>query len=242
MSTQKEKDVVLEVLEMYKNMPFLWDRNHEDYRNKFIRNNGKKILLEYYRKLDEKTSMPTFTKKILNLRSNYLKELRKVKIAQENGEIYEPTLWYYEALSFLDETNSSSCCHSQHKNPLKTEGNNTERSTSPASSDGEVNFQISDTPSSPPVKKRKFTNPIVYKSNSNCREVPVEHSRSSNEEWEIYGKAIGLQLRDLDKTQLTIARKIISDAIYYAKFGLLSQATYINVGDPSSSNVGDTPS
>ena len=52
----------------------------------------------------------------------------------------------------------------------------------------------------------------------------------NNEEWKIFGKAIGLQLRGLDKKQLTIAHKLISDAIYYAKFGLLSQQAYINLG------------
>lgn len=51
-----------------------------------------------------------------------------------------------------------------------------------------------------------------------------------DDEWEIIGKAIGLQLRGLDIKQLTIAQKLISDAIYYAKFGLLSQQAYINLG------------
>lgn len=94
--------------------------------------------------------------------------------------------------------------------------------------------QISETHNSPPIKIRKFTNPIVYKNTNNDLELAAEPSQMKNDECEIFGKAIGLQLRDLDKKQLTIVQKIISDAIYYARFGLLSQNTYINLGDPPS--------
>ena len=78
MSSPKEKKVLMEILEMYKNMPLLWDKSHADYKNKYKRTNANQILLDVYKKLDENANMQTFTKKILNLRTNYYRELRKV--------------------------------------------------------------------------------------------------------------------------------------------------------------------
>lgn len=52
---------------------------------------------------------------------------------------------------------------------------------------------------------------------------------SKEEEWEIIGKSIGIQLKDLNKNQLTIAQKLISDTIFYAKIGKLCEESCISL-------------
>lgn len=80
MASPKEKKFLLEILEMYKNMPLLWDKTHADYKNKYRRTNANQILLDVYKKLDENANMHTLIKKISNLRTNYFRELRKVRL------------------------------------------------------------------------------------------------------------------------------------------------------------------
>lgn len=78
MATPREKQVFLEIIEKYKNMPLLWDREHKDYKCFSKRNIANKKLLEVYKKLDDSATTRTLAKKILNLRTHYFKELRKV--------------------------------------------------------------------------------------------------------------------------------------------------------------------
>lgn len=47
------------------------------------------------------------------------------------------------------------------------------------------------------------------------------------EEWEVYGRSIGIQIKDLGKRQLAIAQKLISDVIFYAKLEQLTESSYV---------------
>lgn len=47
------------------------------------------------------------------------------------------------------------------------------------------------------------------------------------EEWEVYGRSIGIQIKDLGKRQLAIAQKLISDVIFYAKLDQLTESSYV---------------
>lgn len=49
------------------------------------------------------------------------------------------------------------------------------------------------------------------------------------EDWEILGRSIGTQLRDLSKRQHTIATKLISDVIYHATLNNLSEDSFVSV-------------
>lgn len=77
MSTKK-KEMLLSVIEMYKNMPYLWDREHKNYKNQEMRKNANKMLLEVYQECESEATMKTLVKKIQNLRTGYFKELNKV--------------------------------------------------------------------------------------------------------------------------------------------------------------------
>lgn len=59
-------------------MPYLWQRDHEDYMNKDMRDEAFKVLLEIYKDFDESATVKIVKKKIENMRTNYSKELKKV--------------------------------------------------------------------------------------------------------------------------------------------------------------------
>ena len=52
MSRPSEKEIVLTVIEFYKDMPFLWDKGHSQYMNREKRTEGFRVLLEIYKKYD----------------------------------------------------------------------------------------------------------------------------------------------------------------------------------------------
>lgn len=74
-----EKETLLNILELYKDMPFLWDKNNTDYKNKECRHDGFKVLLEIYKKFDPDATMKTLKKRLENMKSAYLREEKKVR-------------------------------------------------------------------------------------------------------------------------------------------------------------------
>ncbi|CAG5045519.1 unnamed protein product [Parnassius apollo] len=81
----KKREVLLNIIELYKDMPYLWDKKHKDYNNKDIRNDGNKVLLEVYKGFDSNVTVKNLVKKIQNLRTGYFKELKKVKESSRTG-------------------------------------------------------------------------------------------------------------------------------------------------------------
>lgn len=68
-------------------MPYLWQRDHEDYMNKNMRDEAFKVLLEIYKDFDESATVKIVKKKIENMRTNYSKELKKVSVHQHTKNI-----------------------------------------------------------------------------------------------------------------------------------------------------------
>lgn len=52
---------------------------------------------------------------------------------------------------------------------------------------------------------------------------------TKEEDWEILGRSIGMQLRDLNQRQHIIARKLISDVIFYATLDKLSEESFVGL-------------
>lgn len=73
-----EKETIQNVLELYKDMPYLWNKSDPNYMNKNIRNEGYSVLLGVYKNYDKIATIKTLKKKIDNLRTNYVKESKKV--------------------------------------------------------------------------------------------------------------------------------------------------------------------
>lgn len=71
----------MQVLEKYRDMPLLWQREHQDYLNKEKRIECYKILLKIYLNYEERATIKLLKKKIENMRTNYLKEFKRVSIA-----------------------------------------------------------------------------------------------------------------------------------------------------------------
>ena len=85
----------------------MWKIKSKEYHDRPKKEAAYSRLLEKLKEIDSSATKSSVVKKINNLRSSYRKELKKVKDSMKSGtgadEVYEPKLWYYKLLSFLDD-------------------------------------------------------------------------------------------------------------------------------------------
>ncbi|KAI5631502.1 alcohol dehydrogenase transcription factor myb/SANT-like domain-containing protein [Phthorimaea operculella] len=102
-----ERNVVVEVLEKYRKLPYLWNPTHKLYTNKNARKQGLEIMLKSWRKLEPKANLECMRKKLNNWRAAYRRERKKIEdsiaTASEPDEYHKPNLWYYDYLTFLHD-------------------------------------------------------------------------------------------------------------------------------------------
>ncbi|XP_063386829.1 uncharacterized protein LOC134672800 [Cydia fagiglandana] len=217
MAKATEQEVIRAVIETYRNMPFLWKKDNEDYLNKAAREEGYKVLLDIYHNWDGDCTMQALKKKIENLRSNYFKEKKKVIASHKaGGRVYVPNLWYFYLLTFLNKREANEDDDLPSQDPLDNDQNE-------QTSDNEETFVKIE----PSTRKRKLERPITER-----RSHPLETARKylpmRYEPWEItYGKSIGHQMKDLKGDQLVICQKLISDAIFFAKLNKLNECSQV---------------
>ncbi|XP_063365922.1 uncharacterized protein LOC134654386 [Cydia amplana] len=232
----EEHEVITEVIENYGKMPFLWKRDHEDYSNKGVRWEGYHKLLKIYRKWDEESTTTTLKKKIDNLRSNYIKEHKKVMASKRLGcKVHVPTLWYYHLLTFLNNRSSNvnddeNGSHSQ--DPLDDQSSDNEATAIKIevqqTSDDEPIVKNEPSPSTRNTRKRKLGKPLIERSHPSELARRLLPSFQRNVSWEVtYGKSIGYQMKDLKGEQLVICQKLISDAIFFAKLNKLNENSQV---------------
>lgn len=73
-----EREVLVELLELYRDLPGLWDPHHEFYNNKEARQVAYENLLVCYHKFDKKASVGDVKRKLENMRAAYKREKKKV--------------------------------------------------------------------------------------------------------------------------------------------------------------------
>lgn len=119
MTSMPQRKQILELLEVYRSLTALWDLRSPDYTNRQLKSEQYNILYEKYRETHPNATRKDLGRRLNSLRTNYRREYNRVK----NGEItpegpYKPTLFYYDALSFLSSVQSETKCCTQSSNSL----------------------------------------------------------------------------------------------------------------------------
>ena len=99
-----EKGFILEFIEVYRSLPALWDVKCKDYCNRSKKGEQYEVLIEKYRENYPDAEKQDVIKKINSLRTNFRKELNRIRNAEKSGagaDDVEPTLWYFEEMRFL---------------------------------------------------------------------------------------------------------------------------------------------
>ncbi|GBP09543.1 hypothetical protein EVAR_76553_1 [Eumeta japonica] len=223
------RDIMEEFINIYRNEPCFWKIKSTDYHHRDKKNAAYNKLIEQYRKLEPNANRDVVVKKFNALGTNYRKEKRNVEESTRSGagtsEVYEPTLWYYELLKFLDEnqgtlrfsrTNideiessqeSESALHSQDMHDNTSEIDSTSQQTSSRAR--------------PPKRKTTdatdLSNEVLHSVNEHFKRPLLKDDR-----FDIFGKNIAIKLRELPKQQRLIAEKIINETLFQAEMGNLT--------------------
>ncbi|KAG5869549.1 hypothetical protein JTB14_037166 [Gonioctena quinquepunctata] len=105
-SNEREHDrkFILELIEVYRSSPALWDIKGRDYSNRIEKNDQYEELLRKYKEkyLDADKQE---VKKINSSRTNFRKELKRISDSERSGigadDVVEPSLWYFEEMPFI---------------------------------------------------------------------------------------------------------------------------------------------
>ncbi|KAH8363869.1 hypothetical protein KR084_000189 [Drosophila pseudotakahashii] len=104
------KQFLTEFIYCLKNEPALWQANSEAYKNKNMRNKGWEMLLHKLKENDPEATIDTVKKKVNSLRATYRRESKKIKRSEKSAagpnDIYQPSIWYFKELDFLDGINA----------------------------------------------------------------------------------------------------------------------------------------
>lgn len=85
-----------------------------------------------------------------------------------------------------------------------------------------------DIPEVPPAKKKKIVSSF-QKKQEQLLDSTNKILNAKEDDWEIIGRSFGVQLRDLTANQKLIARKLISDVIFYGSTEQLTNNSYISI-------------
>ncbi|PIO12993.1 hypothetical protein AB205_0182970 [Aquarana catesbeiana] len=91
-------------IDMFRELPCLWEINHPHYRNQTKRKAELDQLLEIVKQVIPTADITYLKILIGGLRNTYVRERQKVQDSQRSGaadDIYVPRMWYYDRLHFL---------------------------------------------------------------------------------------------------------------------------------------------
>nr|XP_029724127.1 uncharacterized protein LOC115264524 [Aedes albopictus] len=93
--------------EQYKDLPELWQIKNESFKNRDKKKKAWAELLRFYQCIVPKATIEQLKSRINNIRTCYRRELKKISDSEKSGagtdEVYVPSLWYFEHLSFLKD-------------------------------------------------------------------------------------------------------------------------------------------
>ncbi|PIO11858.1 hypothetical protein AB205_0109110, partial [Aquarana catesbeiana] len=104
MDILNDTDFMAIFIDMFRELPCLWEINHPHYRNQTKRKAALDQLLETVKQVIPTADITYLKILIGGLRSTYVRERKKVQDLQRSGaadDIYVPRMWYYDRLHFL---------------------------------------------------------------------------------------------------------------------------------------------
>lgn len=103
MAITANKKFWTEFIDIYRTLPCLWNTKDENYNNRESRSGAWNKLVQKLQEVEPDANQDSVKRKINTFRSNFNREVRKIRQTQKEqpNEEYNPTLWYFDHLSFL---------------------------------------------------------------------------------------------------------------------------------------------
>lgn len=100
-------DFIIQFINAFRDCPCLWQTKTSEYKNKANRLAAYNKLVDIAKKYEPNSDITDIKKKIQSLRASHRKERNKVKASMRTGsgveDLYQPKLWYYKELEFLND-------------------------------------------------------------------------------------------------------------------------------------------
>ncbi|XP_049545836.1 uncharacterized protein LOC125957280 [Anopheles darlingi] len=236
------KQFIREFIEVYRDLPGLWDVNSKEYTNRLVKAEQYRILINKYQEYYPEADKEEVTKKINCLRTNFRKEVKRIREAQESGtnpadEV--PRLWYFEEMSFLanQDTPKASITKTDisfHDEDMVMEPDmeSIEQET-PTTSNGNMSIKHEmNSASRTENRKRNSSAPIENSPKMASRyQPPTDDSDKIASVW-------AAELRKMNPQQQLFAKKAINDILFEGQMGTLHR----NAVEINASHMVFTPS
>lgn len=103
----QDKTFITDFIEVYRRHPALWNTKSDLSKNKHLRTKGIEELIKVCQGKCNGADEAFVKRKINNLRTAFRRELNKVRSSKSTGtsadDIYVPSLWYFDLMSFTTE-------------------------------------------------------------------------------------------------------------------------------------------
>ncbi|XP_063836632.1 uncharacterized protein LOC135085761 isoform X1 [Ostrinia nubilalis] len=203
-----ERRVVKELIELYRNLPCLWDMRSEDYRFVKKKNLAWGMLLEKLKEIDPDANIYSVKRKIDNLRNGYKRELKKVRksLQQSKSEedVHEPSLWYFKLLDFLSDRKYEISEDSQSDDVYMVIVDDKYQSSSQVKQSQENELE---------KQKQYYTEEL--KRSLQKGDLTIRETRSlDTNPFAVY---VGKQLDEMTPFQRKVAEKVISEVLFLGK-------------------------
>ncbi|XP_044747449.1 uncharacterized protein LOC123308724 [Coccinella septempunctata] len=220
-------ELIADLINLYKSHPCLWKVRSEEYKNRNLRNEAFRTLIDFCKARGFPEANRDFVmRKIQSLRGSFRKELKKVQDSERSArgaeEVYKPSLWYYDLLLFTtDQEESSVSVLNLDSTDVGKEGDSDEI-------EEEEEDRIEEKRRRTPVtfhpkfrpKKRKVSDPQADFMRL-CTTALKANARSLND-FEAVGINLSGKLARMEPSQAIYAESLVSDII---RRGLLNQLT-----------------
>ncbi|XP_037952028.1 uncharacterized protein LOC119682614 isoform X3 [Teleopsis dalmanni] len=190
-------------IELYEQLPCLWKVKSMEYTDKVLKSEAYSNLVDFLQSKYTDADRDFVIRKINNIRTNYRRELNKVRErpATGNTPAYVPTLWYFKKLHFLADQEES-CKGWSSLESEKTMNN-----------------------LSPPSKKKKTREDKMstYEEDEPIQ-LAVTKLQENATDNDPLAKSWAMQYNEMNSRQKTLARKIISDVLFHGCMGNLEMS------------------
>ncbi|XP_063369319.1 uncharacterized protein LOC134657687 [Cydia amplana] len=227
------KQTWLDFVDAFREARLLWHPQDQHRTSKVLRAQAYEKLLEKYKHIDEDADLVDMKNRLANMRTTYNRERKKVIDSIGNGDakVHRPTLWYFDIFnSFLDPVDTLRI-YEYTMSDIRRSNSEREHFRTEIHHESAKGKEDEETP--PAQKKRRIYN--ILEKQERFVDAASQMLQRKEQVWEITGKAIGLQLYQLDATQRTIAQKLISDTLYFGSLGKLTEESLISLNQRQAS-------
>ncbi|BFF97610.1 uncharacterized protein DMAD_05989 [Drosophila madeirensis] len=213
----RDRQFWTEFLLLYRSLPAVWKVRSPQYSSRAMKTAGYEQLVGKLREVEPHANRSLVVKKINSFRTNFRRDQRKREQCVEEGLPFESTLWYFELLGFLEGQEDEAAGTGP--------GAASDSGTAALELNGEELFYPAYEITSPKRRRRLIKEeslaspascPSPVATNYSCSTYQqIPERRACPSETEALAHTWSSQFQELSQRQRILARKLISDVLYY---------------------------